>query len=273
MLQNIKKITKYVLTFPQVALHKLKGVDHSYSELVDFFRYFPFSSINNDNSVNIRFHGKKLKFFYGPQGPVTAGEFASFDYEFLNVKDKVVIDVGAAIGDTAIIFKLKGAKKVFAFDINKRYLEIAKKNIEVNGLCEDIEFILSSVAGKEINKDDEILGAIMLDKDRESLNVIKNISLEEIIRKYKLRDPILKIDVDGYEYEILETSSANTLNKFDSICLEYHYGLKKIPQILQNAGFEYSVIPINQVDIDYHPDKYKNMDIGIINAKRVTKFA
>jgi len=38
------------------------------------------------------------------------------DYEQLDVKGKVVIDVGAYIGDSAIYFALKGARKVIAIE-------------------------------------------------------------------------------------------------------------------------------------------------------------
>jgi len=40
--------------------------------------------------------------------------FEEEDYKFLNVKDKKVLDMGAFVGDSAIYFILKGAKKVYA---------------------------------------------------------------------------------------------------------------------------------------------------------------
>ena len=38
------------------------------------------------------------------------------EYQTLPVKDRIVIDIGGSIGDTAIYFALKGAKKVIALE-------------------------------------------------------------------------------------------------------------------------------------------------------------
>ena len=38
------------------------------------------------------------------------------DYDALNVNGRVVVDVGAFVGDSAIYFALKGAKRVIAIE-------------------------------------------------------------------------------------------------------------------------------------------------------------
>jgi len=38
------------------------------------------------------------------------------DYDWLDVKGKRVLDVGASIGDTAVYFALRGAREVVAFE-------------------------------------------------------------------------------------------------------------------------------------------------------------
>ena len=49
-------------------------------------------------------------------------------YKILDVSNKDVVDVGAALGDTAIYFALKGAKHVYAFEPYPYSYNIAKKN-------------------------------------------------------------------------------------------------------------------------------------------------
>jgi len=49
-------------------------------------------------------------------------------YWDVDVKDKVVVDVGAYIGDSALFFASRGAKIVYAYEPSKRLYEIAKKN-------------------------------------------------------------------------------------------------------------------------------------------------
>lgn len=42
--------------------------------------------------------------------------FAKHKYGFINVKDRVVVDVGAFIGDTAIYFALRDAKRIYMIE-------------------------------------------------------------------------------------------------------------------------------------------------------------
>lgn len=48
-----------------------------------------------------------------------------------DIKDKVVLDLGCGTGILSIGASLLGAKKVYAFDIDNRPLDIAKENVEI----------------------------------------------------------------------------------------------------------------------------------------------
>ena len=58
---------------------------------------------------------------------------ASCYYSNFNIdyKDRVIIDVGANSGDTALYFASKGAK-VYAFEPVKEYFDMALKNLDLN---------------------------------------------------------------------------------------------------------------------------------------------
>ena len=79
----LKILLKYILTFLQIILHKLKGIDHPYNVLVWFFRYFPFGRINLDNTADIKYRNHPVKFYFDNLGPTVAGEFALHDYDRL----------------------------------------------------------------------------------------------------------------------------------------------------------------------------------------------
>ncbi|MEM3256177.1 MAG: FkbM family methyltransferase, partial [Thermoplasmatales archaeon] len=51
-------------------------------------------------------------------------------YSYLKVKDKIVIDIGAFIGDTAIYFAIKGARKVISLEPYPYIFNIARKNLQ-----------------------------------------------------------------------------------------------------------------------------------------------
>ncbi|HDD64256.1 MAG TPA: hypothetical protein ENF53_03775 [Thermoprotei archaeon] len=70
--------------------------------------------------LEFNFKGRRLRFKVPeisdrPLKSVRA-VFYKETYRFLDVKDKVVIDVGAWVGDSSVYFALKGAKKVIAME-------------------------------------------------------------------------------------------------------------------------------------------------------------
>nr|WP_016732730.1 FkbM family methyltransferase [Sulfolobus islandicus] len=80
----------------------------------------------NDSFMEFEYKGNIIR-FYGWKYGDPATPFAFNNYNFLNVKDKIVVDIGASIGDTAIYFALQGAKKVIAFEPFPKIFSIAKR--------------------------------------------------------------------------------------------------------------------------------------------------
>ena len=211
-----------------------------------------------------------MRFYFGTLSPMHAGEFAQHDYDWLPVQNYDVVDIGAAVGDTAIIFALRGAKKIVGYELNKRYLEIAQKNIELNHLEDKVILNYCGIASKKISRDDIILGAIIPAEDCLHVDEANFKTFDEIVTQNKFDDVVLKMDVDGYEYEILRSADKKSLNRFSFIIMEYHFGTQDIVNILEAAGFKVTVIPVINVSINYHPEEYRNMEIGMIQAQRIT---
>jgi FkbM family methyltransferase len=248
----------------------MRGVNTPYDQMVTFFRYFPFGKINLDQTVDITYQKKPVKFFFENLGPMIAGEFIQHDYDWLPVDGHHVIDIGAAYGDTAIIFCRRGAKKVMGYELNKRHFEIAKKNIALNNIEDKVELHYCGVASKKICNSDEILGAIIHDEDRHIVGDADFKTFDEIVAlQQKSYGMVLKIDVDGYEYEILRSANNKSINQFKFIAMEYHFGVQDLVPILENSGFEVTVKPVTNVSIDYHPVAFQHMEIGMIYAKRI----
>jgi hypothetical protein len=72
-LAKLKRAFLFVLVFPQVVVHRLKGIDGTYDDLATFFRYFPFRRINNNKTISVRYSGQTVTFFYGHQSPMSGG--------------------------------------------------------------------------------------------------------------------------------------------------------------------------------------------------------
>lgn len=146
--------------------------------------------------------------------------------KFRNVKkNDVVIDIGASIGDFSILSSKKRAKKIYTIEMNKKLVEIMKKNIKLNN----------------------VKNIIVINKKIDSLN--------EIFSYYKIKKcDFLKIDCEGCEYQIFKKISFSNLKKIKYIALEIHLfndRMKKEFKDLKNL-FIKNKFKIKEIDNPVH---------------------
>ena len=72
-----------------------------------------------------------------------ASDILFYAYQFEDIKNKIVVDLGCGTGTFAIGAFILGAKKVYGFDIDESLIQIAKQYSKENNL--EIEFIASDV--------------------------------------------------------------------------------------------------------------------------------
>jgi predicted RNA methylase len=150
--------------------------------------------------------------------------------------------VGASVGDTAIYFALNGAKHVYAFEPDKKACRLAVRNIKSNRLQDKIT-VINEPCGTKGN------------------------SLSSIIQRYKIANPVLKIDCEGCEYGFILGANTEGLKKCNQIILEYHYGYLDIETRLDELGFKVThTIP--------HISNYGQLEgrqsaLGLIYAKQI----
>ena len=184
-----------------------------------------------------------------------------------NVKDKVVIDVGAYRGESSIYFALQGAKKVIALEPDEENFKIALRNIKENGLENKITLLNKALAPNEgiINFYKYLHTSIANSTDPDNMDklddkiIIKQveaITLRQIIEMAgEERIGLLKLDCEGCEYSALSSFSA--FDRIDEIILEYHNGLQNLPDLLKSFGYELTI------------EKENKEKLGIIRARRV----
>jgi len=157
--------------------------------------------------------------------------FEEKQWDFLNVQNKSVLDIGAFIGDSSIYFILKGAKKIYAIEPHPDAYNEMLENIKLNnmedkiipinmGISYDNNYII--IPKGKIN----IEGSLFRPKG----NGIKVPAgkLSNIIDKYNIDAQILKMDCEGCEYHII-LKDYDTIKEFDEIGFEYHAYNTKIP--------------------------------------------
>ena len=167
-------------------------------------------------------------------------------YGSLPVKNNDVIDIGANIGDSSVYFALKGAKKVIAVEPLPNNYELAKKNIQLNKLLNKIELITAACSSKSghmlINPEKSGIEAHLVGGSEATNRIeIPLMTLEDILKHSNSTFRILKIDCEGYEYEIILSTACETLQKFSHIQIEYHYGYQNLQEKLEKCGFRISI--------------------------------
>lgn len=163
------------------------------------------------------------------------------EYDWLPVKGKQVVDVGASIGDSAIYFALRGATKVIAFEPILASFTAACENISRNHLEGVIDLRRAAVGGRtgSVSLDDGISGSTgnrVVSSDRGTL--VDVTSLDELVKSEGLTDSVMKVDCEGEEYDIISKARMETLRSFSHIILEYHYGYSTLCSKLSSCGFD-----------------------------------
>jgi len=167
-------------------------------------------------------------------------QFVCSQYDWLNTKDHIVVDIGAYIGDSAIYFALNGAKHVYALEPYPYAYGLSVKNIKINNLEGKVTIINEGIGSKNtfitVNKsyksrrDDDI----KLFKEGKKIRIT---TLDELVKRFNIKDAVLKIDCEGAEYDVILNTSTLTLRKFKQMIIEYHYGYENLERKLSAAGF------------------------------------
>ena len=204
--------------------------------------------------------GIKFKHYYATIWDV----FVDEQYVYLNVKDKSVLDIGAFVGDSAIYFILKGAKKVYAIEPHPDAYNEMLENIKLNNMEDKIIPINVGISYNSdyvtINiKDTPLVISTFFNSNNNGIKIPAG-KLSDIIKKYNIDAQVLKMDCEGCEYDII-LKDYDTIKEFEEIEFEYHADKARIPvsKLLEKLNKDFECRFVRE-DI--------NKDVGIIYCKR-----
>jgi MinD-like ATPase involved in chromosome partitioning or flagellar assembly len=180
----------------------------------------------------------KLRFEVGEDSLVSTlcllvERFVDNEYEWLDTVDRVVIDVGANVGDSILYFASRGAVHVYGYEPDRITYEAAVRNIDLNGM-DNATVVCAAVVGA-IGSSGGQSGAV---------------SFAEVIDRARSRHPGVaiscKIDCEGCEFDIFraENLDANSVVNLSQILMEYHGDRPdRIRRTLEMLGFQVEVGP------------------------------
>jgi FkbM family methyltransferase len=174
------------------------------------------------------------------------------EYEPLGVEGRVVVDVGAYIGDSAIYFALKGARKVIAIEPHPGAFSEMLDNIKLNNMENVIIPINAGLASKP--------GKVCVENVDTSncLNAAPAVTLSELIGRFGVdpNDAVIKMDCEGCEFDVI-LNDYEHVRLFRELILEYH------PKHVNKSVDEL----LNVLSRDYKCD-IKGKDLEIIHCIR-----
>ena len=216
-----------------INLHEIKKAGWEISVVNNFVMY---------RKENVKLYGKiNEDFGYA----ATINEVFVKEAYKADVKDKVVIDVGAYRGESSIYFALQGAKKVIALEPAEESYEFALMNIKENKLEDKIVILNKAVAPQRGYISLYVLPNApacnsTVSAPNAEVKQVETITLDDVIKMTGgERIGLLKMDCEGCEYSVL--SSFSHFDKIDGIILEYHNGPQQLPSLLKSNGFEVKV--------------------------------
>jgi 16S rRNA G966 N2-methylase RsmD len=131
-----------------------------------------------------------------------------------NLENRVVVDVGAGIGDTAIYFVGQGASRVYGFEPDSERYRLAQRTIALNKFENKITLFNAKATSE---------------------------SLKNIVFENNLKNVFVKIDCEGCENDIIENTDNNTFESITDIAMEYHEEPSSLVKKLSDLGFKVSI--------------------------------
>lgn len=169
-------------------------------------------------------------------------------YEILDVKGKIVVDVGAYVGDSAIYFALKGAKRVFAIEPHPNAFAEMLDNIKLSNLEHIIVPLNLGIASRSskicIENADIRATAHIYHRPGNCIDAVPAITLGELINKFNIdvNNTVLKMDCEGCEFDVI-LNDYEHVRLFRELVFEYHPTLvyKSLKDLLKVLGIDYKM--------------------------------
>jgi len=200
-----------------------------------------------------------------PEFDITGPSYADFFYGDLCKgidTSGVVVDAGANVGFFTLYSKYNGAKRIYSIEPDPLpyfYLEKNFKNdkevILLNKALSDVEDFISfdmSLGGSV---------ASTMSKysvyDYKETSLVQSITVNTILRLEE-KINLLKLDIEGAEFDVLKYMSKYEFNRIDQMFIEFHAD----PKIIESTLLE------NNYSVEYR-DSDRDSFVGFIYAKKI----
>lgn len=166
-------------------------------------------------------------------------------YGVLDVKGRVVVDVGVFMGETAVYFARRGALAVLGFEPVEEHFRIALDNVRLNGLEDRV--ILKNQGVWSHNRKLVVAyyyaGTGLHDSDNAQKVSLRLVSWEEVLRKAFGfgASVVVKVDCEGCEYTLLSVP-CHVVSRADEWLIEIHGAHIPLVEHMSQCGYRAEIV-------------------------------
>lgn len=180
--------------------------------LINYFIYLLYFFLPIEQKITIN----SFKFYipkYGKLG-IYRAKYKNYD-RFISlyvncINDGVVIDIGANVGDSFFEMNSKNNRLEYILvEPEPYFFSLLRKNLKINNIsknCQIFDFFISSHKSNNLTLKKIKGTAKQIVADGNNKNEFKKISLDELISNLSNKKiKFIKIDVDGYDYDVINS--------------------------------------------------------------------
>jgi FkbM family methyltransferase len=163
-----------------------------------------------------------------------------------------VIDVGGYIGETALFFAQRGARRVFCVEPSPDNLRLLEQNISQSSFKDKIVIIRAAILDKDggvefyMNRQEPLGNHVASYHDfmkyytRSDLKCeVQAMSFQSLLEYTGLEEvDVVKLDCEGSEYDILLGTPDSVLKRVRKYIIEYHNGPDVLVKRLDELGYK-----------------------------------
>jgi FkbM family methyltransferase len=194
------------------------------------------------------------------------------------IEDKTVVDIGAHIGCFSIFALGQGAKKILAVEANKN--TYSKGLLHVCAGIPQVKTLWKAVSAQDeqtlwINDNDT---SSKVSDNSSHGHAVQTLSLQTLLAQENLTDDnmVLKMDVEGSEFDIILNTPPEVLRRFSTIYIEVHNNTNPDPRYqdstlvqhaLTSCGFE----KVAEIPMFWFGFDGSVTELGVYNQKYIRK--
>ena len=190
------------------------------------------------------FETRKNTFDFWPVCEGSEREIAAYLLQ-KNMEPGVFVDIGANIGKYSILMA-KNRWQVYSFEPVKSTLDRLKLNALVNGVNDNINIYHTALGDRSsremiyFDRHNYTLASLVLkNKKLETCEEVKIEKLDHILNEQFDREVIMKIDAEGFEYEVLKGAQDFIRKNHPAIIIEiWQQNSEKVHNLLNGLGYK-----------------------------------